>query len=243
MSNEQGPDIVKWYTRARKFPQLIGRTPDGTKIWGGPYTVTQAVGAGLILFVGLNTMSLWASFGMIGNFLILGAVTYGSVLLLGRIPVGSRSPLSIAAGLSRAVTSPPTGRLGGRAVRIRRPHVLRHSVVLAISDLPAAQPATEATEEDATELADATVASSTPETPTKRPTGKKPGKKALGLTWTRPKPSAARQQAPSTPEQPAPAPAAPADAPRRPAMTGVQALLANHPTNQPTSRTDSEARR
>lgn len=240
MSNEQGPDIVKWYTRARKFPQLIGRTPDGTKIWGGPYTVTQAVGAGLILFVGLNTMSLWASFGMIGNFLILGAVTYGSVLLLGRIPVGSRSPLSIAAGLSRAVTSPPTGRLGGRAVRIRRPHVLRHSVVLAISDLPTPQPATEVAEAAATALGDATAASSTPETTTKRPTGKKPGKKLSGLTWTRPKRSAARQHAPSTPEPPAPAPAT---APRRPAMTGVQALLASHPTNQPTSRTDSEARR
>lgn len=236
--SEQGPDIVKWYTRARKFPQLIGRTPDGTKIWGGPYTVTQAVGAGLILFVGLNTMSLWASFGMIGNFLILGAVTYGSVLLLGRIPVGSRSPLSIAAGLSRAVTSPPTGRLGGRAVRIRRPHVLRHSVVLAISDLPTPQPAAEA--------------APVPENAEQYPLSEVPvgqavsaPKKVLGLTWTRPKPSPVVQQADSTPEKSAPAApskpaqAAPAVAPRRPAMTGVQALLAS----QPTTRTDSEARR
>src|SRR5450759_686655 len=54
------PEVVKYYTRARKFPQLIGRTPDGAKIWGGPYTFTQAISAGVVLFVGVNTMGLWA---------------------------------------------------------------------------------------------------------------------------------------------------------------------------------------
>jgi hypothetical protein len=146
MSDEKGTtrdagDVVKWYTRARKFPQLIGRTPDGTRIWGGPYTITQAVGAGAILFVGLNTMWLWASFGMIGNFVVLGLVTYGAVLLLGRIPVGSRNPFSVASGTLRAVSAPATGRLGGRPVRIRRPHQLKHTVVFAVSALPAPAPA------------------------------------------------------------------------------------------------------
>ena len=41
---------LKWYTRARKFPQLIGRTPDGTRIPGGPYTYTQ-VAAGVVTAV------------------------------------------------------------------------------------------------------------------------------------------------------------------------------------------------
>lgn len=132
MSNEQGPDIVKWYTRARKFPQLIGRTPDGMKLWGGPYTITQAVGFGLVLFVGLNTMSLWARFGFVGNFVVLGTVAVGVVFGLGRIPVGSRSPLSVGAGAWKAVASPQHGRLGGRPVRIRRPHRLRHSVLVQL---------------------------------------------------------------------------------------------------------------
>ena len=34
--SEKAPDVVRWYTRARKFPQLIGRTPDGAKTVGRP---------------------------------------------------------------------------------------------------------------------------------------------------------------------------------------------------------------
>lgn len=137
MTDNQTTDIVKWYTRARKFPQLIGRTPDGMKLWGGPYTITQAVGFGLVLFVGLNTMSLWANFGFVGNFVVLGAVAVGVVFGLGRIPVGSRSPLSVGAGAWKAVAAPQHGRLGGRPVRIRRPHRLRHSVLVQTRSAPA----------------------------------------------------------------------------------------------------------
>lgn len=132
MTEEHGPDIVKWYTRARKFPQLIGRTPDGANLPGGPYTITQAVAAGVILFVGLNTMSLWARFGFIGNIVLLTAVTVVVVWTLGRIPVGSRSPVSVVSGLARAFAAPTNGRLAGRAVRIPRPRQLRHRVVFAV---------------------------------------------------------------------------------------------------------------
>ena len=34
-------EVVKNYTRARKFPQLLGMTPDGKKLPGGPYSYTQ----------------------------------------------------------------------------------------------------------------------------------------------------------------------------------------------------------
>ena len=136
MNPDPALEVVKWYTRARKFPQLIGRTPDGAKIWGGPYTFTQAVGAGVTLFVGVNTMGLWANHGLIGNAMILLGVAYGIVLLLGRIPVGSRSPIAVLAGCVRAVNLPGTGRLAGRAVRIRRPHVVRHRINVLLGPLP-----------------------------------------------------------------------------------------------------------
>ena len=68
---DESPEIVKWYTRARKFPQLIGKTPDGAKLWGGPYTYTQVVGASVVLVVGLKTISLWGSFGLVGNALVV----------------------------------------------------------------------------------------------------------------------------------------------------------------------------
>ncbi|MGH8471257.1 MAG: hypothetical protein ACREVJ_02105 [Gammaproteobacteria bacterium] len=132
MSTESGSDVVKWFTRARKFPQLIGRTPDGTRIWGGPYTLTQALGGAGVLVVGMKTMSLWAHFGFIGSLVILATVTASAVWGLGRIPVGARSPLSMASGLARAAGAPKTGRLGGRPIRIRRPHQLRHTVIFAV---------------------------------------------------------------------------------------------------------------
>ena len=136
MSSPAGPELVRWYTRARKFPQLIGRTPDGAKIWGGPYTFTQAIGAGVIGLVAVNTMGLWANYGFVGNTLVLVAVTYGGVLLLGRIPVGSRSPVSFVAGSVHAVIAPRGGRFAGRPVRLRRPHVVRHRVTVALDPLP-----------------------------------------------------------------------------------------------------------
>lgn len=140
MNQTPATEVVKWYTRARKFPQLIGRTPDGMKLWGGPYTITQACGFGLVLFVGLNTMWLWASFGFVGNFLVLAAVAVGVVVGLGRIPVGSRSPLSVASGAWKAVASPQHGRLGGRPVRLRKPHRLQHTVVVQLTDVSEPQP-------------------------------------------------------------------------------------------------------
>lgn len=143
MSDKPTPDVVRWYTRARRFPQLIGRTPDGARLWGGPYTITQAVGAGVTLVVGLNTMWLWAGFGFVGNLLVLGVVTYGVVFALGRIPVGSRSPLSVLTGVYKAIAAPSHGRLAGRPVRIRRPHRLQHAVVIRHEPtvtIPAAAP-------------------------------------------------------------------------------------------------------
>ncbi len=102
-------EVVKWYTRARRFPQLIGKTPDGATIWGGPYTYTQViVGVGVIV-VGSKTTWLWGHFGLIGNALILLGGAYGLVLLLGRLPLGSRNPLSVSAGAVRAMSAPAHG--------------------------------------------------------------------------------------------------------------------------------------
>lgn len=132
MTEDHETEIVRWYTRARRFPQLIGRTPDGMKIPFGPYTITQALGAGVVLFVGTKTVSLWAHFGFVGNAFIGVVATVATVWGLGRIPLGARNPISVVAGLGKALFAPRTGRVGGRPVRPRRPHRVRHSVVLAL---------------------------------------------------------------------------------------------------------------
>lgn len=144
-ANEQGQadgtEVVKWYTRARKFPQLIGKTPDGTTIWGGPYTYTQViVGVGIVA-VGSKTTSMWGHFGLIGNILLLLGVAYGTVLVVGRLPIGSRNPLSVGSGALRAWTSPAKGRLGGAPVQMRKPHTARSRLVVAPTPgTPAADP-------------------------------------------------------------------------------------------------------
>ena len=227
MSEEHGLDIVKWYTRARRFPQLIGRTPDGAKIPGGPYTVTQAVGAGLILIVGLNSMDLWARFGLIGNILVLATVTWTAVWLLGQIPVGSRNPLSVATGIAHAIGAPSTGRLAGRTVRIRRPHQLRHTVVLARTDMAPDVAVLQKQRAHASPTAEQTTPLATPEPRLPRFSGRQRPVEALAAT-----------QGPMSPPEASAAVLAPRMAP----LTGVQALLANHPTTTK-ARTEMETSR
>jgi len=130
MGDQPTVERVKWFTLARKFPQLIGRTPDGAHIPGGPYTITQAVGGLIVLVVGYYSMGLWANFGVLGNYTLLLALTGAVIFGLGRIPLGARNPAAIGMGAFRAVAAPQRGRLRGRPVRIRRPRQLRHRVVI-----------------------------------------------------------------------------------------------------------------
>lgn len=195
---DESPEIVKWYTRARKFPQLIGKTPDGAKLWGGPYTYTQVVGASVVLVVGLKTISLWGSFGLVGNALVVLGAAYGTALLLGRLPLGSRNPISVASGILRALSVPAQGVLAGNPLHIRRPHrtrtrlIIRHAVPAGTA-IPAP----------------AAVVGPTPEPPQAAPA---PAREPV-------------QQ--RTPPAAGPAPTTP----RRPALTGVQRLLASTGAN------------
>lgn len=143
MSNDAQFEVVKWYTRARRFPQLIGRTPDGTKIPGGPYTFTQVLGGAAFLVVAWQTLPVWGAFGLIGNAMVMLVATWLLIVGLGRIPIGARNPLSLAEGAVRALTAPAAGRVGGREVRIRRPHRARTVLVVSrphVSTTPAPVP-------------------------------------------------------------------------------------------------------
>lgn len=144
MAEDQG-EIVKWYTLARRFPQLIGKTPDGTKIPGGPYTFTQVFAAAGFLVVAWKTVGVWGRFGLVGNFAVLAVATWVLLVVLGRIPIGLRNPLSMLEGALHAVTATPAGRVGDRPVRIRRPRRVRTVLTVHQPILPAATPAVAAT--------------------------------------------------------------------------------------------------
>ena len=127
---EHGVELVRWYTRARRFPQLIARTPDGTKLPGGPYSIHQVVAAGVLLVVGFNTMGMWARFGFMTNVVVLLGVTWLVVYGIGRIPLGARNPISVATGVVQAITASGSGRYAGRPVRLPRPTRVQQRVLI-----------------------------------------------------------------------------------------------------------------
>lgn len=123
--------VVKMFTKARNFPQLIGKAPDGRKIPGGPYTLTQFVGAGIAGGLLWLTQSLWAQGSVITNGVIFLGVTGGTLWALGRLPQGARNPISVVRGVGRAATGAMSpSRINGEPIRIKRPHAVLGSVII-----------------------------------------------------------------------------------------------------------------
>lgn len=124
-------DVVKWYTSARHIPQLIGRTPDGTKIPFGPFN-TWALGVGAAVFISCYQL---LELGMDSSKLVWGSVivlAIGSGYLVDKVQMGGRNPLTAIAGGITALTSPQYGHVAGRRVTIRRPHVVRGRTLIAV---------------------------------------------------------------------------------------------------------------
>lgn len=123
-------EVVRWYTRARNFPQLIGRTADGAKLWGGPYTVAQIVGGAGVLALAAATTQVWARGSGLMNITVLVAVTAAVVVGLGKIPPGARNPISVLSGAWAAVAAPRWGRTGSGPVQAHRPRRVRHRITV-----------------------------------------------------------------------------------------------------------------
>jgi hypothetical protein len=128
---------AKWFTSARKFPQLIGRTPDGTQLPGGPYTITQLVVGGVVALLLWNTTGLWARFGLAGNIIVGPALVIGAVFAAGKIPFEMRSPVVVGSGWIHALSRSTTAI---SPVRLRPPHRPFGHPVLMVTGWPEAEP-------------------------------------------------------------------------------------------------------
>lgn len=104
----------KFYTSARKIPQLIGVTPTGEKIPGGPYTVTQFALGILVLVLGFVTRPIWGSGDIFSEILILLFVTAGVIYGAGKMPRTRRSPLNLTNCAMSLFSRPATGKYRGR---------------------------------------------------------------------------------------------------------------------------------
>ena len=114
--------MFKWYTRARKFPQLVGRTPDGTRIPGGPYTYTQIAVVVATVVVMWNTTWLWARGSLLSSAAIFVVVLFAAGFGAGQLPPGMRNPFLMIGGVCRLLK--PGWTLNGRPLPARRPTVV-----------------------------------------------------------------------------------------------------------------------
>jgi hypothetical protein len=137
VSRSAGPEVVRYATRGVRFPRLVGRTLDGTRLPGGPYTVTQVVGAACVLAVGAFLRPLWGGEHMIFDYALLLGVAAGVGYCLQWLPVGGRSPWDTAVGLKHLLRTPSNGRLNDRAVRWPRPTWISGPLTPLLIPLPA----------------------------------------------------------------------------------------------------------
>lgn len=118
--------IVRFYTRARKIPVMLGKLGD-FKIPFGPYTLTQGVVFVAAAWIGKETMWLWAQGWIpILAWVVLIAVAAGCAVGAGRIPFKGRNPLMLVAGVIGYGTAPSWGMQGGTHIALGGKRKIRH---------------------------------------------------------------------------------------------------------------------
>ncbi|MFI7742942.1 hypothetical protein [Kocuria rhizosphaericola] len=115
MSTQDYVQTGKFYTAARKFQQLIGVTPTGEAIPGGPYTVTQFVVGIMVLVTGFITRPIWSQ-GTIADVLYIAAAAIGITYGVGKLPRSRRSIINLINCCITLMSRPRTGKYRGRAI-------------------------------------------------------------------------------------------------------------------------------
>lgn len=124
MEENQNDDRVmtgRFYTSARRFKQVLGSLPDGTKIPGGPYTYTQ-IGVMLgTLIAGWLTRGVWGSGSAVGDLIILIVISVGLGFIVAKMPASRRSPLRVLGSIFALLTHPgPGGHWKGQSLKLSR---------------------------------------------------------------------------------------------------------------------------
>lgn len=140
-------EIARFYTRSRRFPKMIGRMNDGSRIPGGPYTLTQVGVGGAVLLVMLVTRGLlWSTGEILLDLLVTAGIAFAVTWLVGRIPMTRRNLLFAFLDGAAAMFKPFGGKYQGQTIRLAQPHAAG-GVSQALSPRPA-QPAPSAVAPD-----------------------------------------------------------------------------------------------
>lgn len=116
--------VMRSYTPALKIPKFIGRLKDGTRLPGGPYTMSQFLVGVVVLVIGYLVMPLWAQLlpatssgsvqWLLSHFVLIG-VAGGVAYLVGYIPADT-NPMHALSGMLSGGRPRRYGVRGGRPV-------------------------------------------------------------------------------------------------------------------------------
>lgn len=128
MKNHDDDDLIvgKFFTRAMKIPLMVGRLIDGTRLWGGPYTVPQIVAGFIALLVLWQAFAWFFSTGFIltdAIMVVLGA--WGVAFLVGRLPDSRRNLFNMMTSMASATATSKTGFYRGSPFKIQQPRLPR----------------------------------------------------------------------------------------------------------------------
>ncbi|UFU16035.1 conjugal transfer protein (plasmid) [Curtobacterium sp. C1] len=132
MSEQHTPTVARFYTAARRIPVLIGKI-NGARIPGGPYTLTQIVVGGIVLWVGYKTAGLWgAGLYPLVRMTVLAGIAFGATWATGKIPTTRRRLMDLASDFSTALSLPELGSYKGKRISIARPHLVGGTVLMQL---------------------------------------------------------------------------------------------------------------
>lgn len=120
--NEYEPLIGHSYTRARRFPLVIGKLPQGGRIIGGPYTLAQVAVMVATVIGLLITAPIWAHLGY-ADVAVYAALPYGAGFAVRKARIEGRDPLRAGLGALTALGTPTGGRMRGRPYRTPAPRL------------------------------------------------------------------------------------------------------------------------
>lgn len=172
------PMVMKWFTRVRRIPTLIGKMPSGERIKGGPYKAAQLVAFGGVLGLSLWSMKWWAKLpiyatgfdGQIYAYATALGLAVAAGLVAKRMPGEGQSVLVVGSGSTRLLTSSSAPRFAGRSAVARPPARPRRQRRITITELDATPQAPAVVEEPAPSLEQQPTPQQTPPAPSQAPT-------------------------------------------------------------------------
>jgi hypothetical protein len=248
-------DVWRWYTKARRFPALIGKDASGRRIPGGPYTVLQVVAVPVAAVLLWNTQGLWGStMSGLARVIIVIAGTLGAVKLLGKVDFASRNPIYLTSAYALQAFGSLGGRLGQTWVRPQRLSKVHSRISVATATASVADPglagleATVAVRAEDTSAIPTAPTASTPPTPppavvdapagygasaaarttgSRSPASDRPATAPSSYTTRSPAAAATAAADPASSGRPVTRPARTTSDAGKPRRTGLEAFLAN----------------